>query len=79
MDHSDPTDEHLRFADCAQGIVRAAKEADLTHAVQGRQRVVDLGRWHVASDYQKVVDDIRAKFPAYVHSIDSLEEKGVQK
>lgn len=72
--HSEPTDEHMRFADCAEGIRRAAQEAGLREAGGGGARAVDLDRWHVASDYQKVVDDMRAKFPTYVRSIGELEE-----
>lgn len=74
--HSEPTDEHMRFADCADGIRRAAQEGGLVGKDGGNKggRAVDLDRWHVASDYQKVVDDVRAKYPDYVRSLDSLEE-----
>lgn len=69
--HSNLTDEHMRFTDCAEGMRRAIKETDLG---TGPNRVVDLDRWHVASDYQAVVDEIRAKFPTYTRSMDTLAE-----
>lgn len=71
-EHSEPTDEHMRFADCASGARRAVTEAKLT---QGSGRAVDADRWHVASDYQKVVDDVRGEFPGYAVSIDALQEE----
>lgn len=66
----------MRFAECADGIRLAATEAGLGGNGGGQNggRVVDLDRWHVASDYQKVVDDVRAKYTTYVRSIDSLQE-----
>ncbi len=81
-EHSEPSDEHMRFADCAGGIRRAVKEADLATAgtgAGGGGRAVDADRWHVASDYQKVVDDVRAKYPEFVRSMDSLAEEGAEK
>jgi hypothetical protein len=68
----------MRFADCAEGIRRAVAEAGLTHSASVAGRAVDLDRWHVASDYQKVVDDVRAKYPDYVRSVDSLAEEGAK-
>lgn len=66
----------MRFAECADGIRRAATEAGLERNGGGQSggRAVDLDRWHVASDYQKVVDELRAKYTTYVRSIDSLQE-----
>ena len=82
MEYGEPKDEHLRFADCAAGIRRAVKEEGLLSSPAGAGAVargVDVDRWHVASDVQKVVDDIRGAYPDFTHSVDSLgEEEGVK-
>ena len=60
----DPTDEHFRFARCDNGFRRAVTENYTREGFQTMMqdngvRLVDLNQWHIASDYQKVVDDIR--------------------
>ena len=71
---SEPKDEHYRFARCADGMRRATLEAEVNQAAAARP--VDMDRWHVASDYQKVVDDVRAKYPDFVVSMEQdFEQK----
>lgn len=74
-----PTDEHYRFARCAEGMRQAMLEDDFKAMVgavasEGGRRV-NVERWHVASDYQQVVDDIRARFPEQVASMDTFESE----
>jgi len=81
-EHANPTDEHFRFARCAEGMRQAmvkdyyTKEGFRTMAeaaVAKGGRRVDVEQWHVASDYQQVVDDVRKRFPARVASMDTFE------
>lgn len=67
-EHFDLHTHHVsRFARCADGIRTAVLAANASGALTlpdprgplsplGRQ--LDVNRWHVASDYQKVVDDV---------------------
>jgi hypothetical protein len=67
-EHFDLHTPHVsRFARCADGIRTAVLAANASGALtlpdpRGPQsplgRQLDVNRWHVASDYQKVVDDV---------------------
>ena len=35
-------------------------------------RPVNFGKWHMASDYQGVVDEVKKAFPDYIESMDTL-------
>jgi hypothetical protein len=79
QEHANPTDEHYRFARCAEGMRQAMSKEGFKEMVvgagAGRGRRVDVEQWHVASDYQQVVDDVRARFPARVASMDTFESE----
>ena len=83
----DPTDEHYRFARCAQGMrqarlqnyTEAGWDALAAAAAASGGRRLDVDRWHLASDYQGVVDDVRVKFPGRIASMDSFEDEEMKK